>query len=181
MLPFAMGQHLGGVEGVYVSGNCHALPWQLPQVTALGCGSPPVPGTLALLLYPSQQWCGHVSLALVCILLMMGTVGHLLVGAPAVPVSSSVRNLSQTHAFILLGTALLRVHVLWTCLLRWRVSQSRAHLLILLSDLEERELVTLMRLDVYVCSFLYFLPHLLVCGASPVAQWIPAGQESQET
>ena len=82
---------------------------------------------------------------------------------------SFVRNLSQPHAFILLGTAILRVRVLWTRLLRRRVSQSGAHLLILLSDLEEHELVTLMRLDVYVCSLLYFLPHLLVCGASPVA------------
>ena len=116
MLPFVKDQHLGGVAGVCITGNCHALPWQLPQVTALGCGSPPVPGTLALLLFPSRQQCGRASLALVCILLMMGTVGHL-VGAPAVPVSSFVRNLSQPHAFILLGTAILRVHVLWTCLL----------------------------------------------------------------
>ena len=111
MLPSAVGQHLGGMAGVCVSGNCHTLPWQLPHVTSLGCGSPPVPGTSALLLYPSRQRYGHVSLALLCILLMMGTVEHLLVGAPAVPVSSFVRNLSQPHAFVLLGAPLLRVHM----------------------------------------------------------------------
>ena len=39
------------------------------------------------------------------------------VSAPAVPVSSFVKNLSQPHALVLLGALVLRVHVLWTRLL----------------------------------------------------------------
>ena len=104
------------------------------------------------------------------------------VSAPAVPVSSFVRNLSQPHALVLLGALLLRVHVLCTRLLCQRVSQSGAHLLIFLSDLKGRELVTLVRLDAFVCSFLYFLPHLLRGFPSGTAvKNPPAVQESQET
>lgn len=166
MLPSAVGQHLGGVAGVCVTGNCHTLPWQLPHVTSLGCGSPPVPGISALLL--SRQWCGRVSLALVHILLMLGTVDFcertccacVFLCEESVP-TSRPRFTGRTgpESSCALDTPPLP-----------RVSQSGAHLLILLSDLEGCELVTLMRLDASVCSFLYFLPHLLVCGASPVAQ-----------
>lgn len=99
--------------------HCHgSCPCNLP-----GMWVPTSAWHSALLLYPSQQRCGRVSLALLCVLLMMGTVEHLPVGAPAVPVSSFVRNLSQPHAFVLLGAPLLRVRMLCIRLLCRRVSQ----------------------------------------------------------